>query len=212
MASGDRQRTWFPEMVDLLRGEWRSDTSWDEIIALRDRVDDLLQHIRTSRKLEPVVSSKLCSRCGKPLVQGGGKISVRAMILSIKRFEIAPQDEVKLVEACTAPPREPAPSRASWPSPRRRRQPRVRCRRWPPQPTQVVEAFGNQRMGLAEELAGARRSGTSTPAGEARRRLPANSLQVRRSLNRCPRPAAGSRRQTSRGLPRPVCPPASRRR
>ncbi len=98
MASGDRQRTWFPEMVDLLRGEWRSDTSWDEIIALRDRVDDLLQHIRTSRKLEPVVCSKLCSRCGKPLVQGGGKISVRAMLLSVKRFEIASQDEVKLVE------------------------------------------------------------------------------------------------------------------
>jgi len=28
MASGDRQRTWFPEMIDALRAGWRADMSW----------------------------------------------------------------------------------------------------------------------------------------------------------------------------------------
>ncbi len=98
MASGDRQRTWFPEMVELLRTEWRPDLTWKELIALRDRVDAMMKEIRTSRDLQPVVSKTPCPKCGRPLVQGGGHVSVRAMILAVKRFEIAPQDEVKAVE------------------------------------------------------------------------------------------------------------------
>ncbi len=98
MASGDRQRTWFPEMVELLRAEWRPELSWDELIALRDRVDGMMKEIRRSRNLKPVISKTLCSCCGKPLQQGGGHVSVRAMILAVKRFGIAPQEEVKVVE------------------------------------------------------------------------------------------------------------------
>jgi len=49
MPAGDRQRTWFPEMVEALRTEWRAEMSWDELLALRDRLDRMLQHIRESR-------------------------------------------------------------------------------------------------------------------------------------------------------------------
>ena len=88
MPSGDRQRTWFPEMIELIRTEWRPDSSWDEFIALRDRVDALMKDIRRSRNLKPVVSKTRCSQCGRPLVQGGGHVSVRAMIPAAKRFGI----------------------------------------------------------------------------------------------------------------------------
>ncbi len=54
MASGDRQRTWFPEMVDLLRVEWRPEMSWEDLIALRDRVDGMMTEIRRSPALEVI--------------------------------------------------------------------------------------------------------------------------------------------------------------
>ncbi len=98
MASGDRQRTWFPEMLEILRAEWRPDLPWDELIALRDRLEETLRYIRKSRNLKPVKTSTVCPKCGKQLVQGGGPVSVRAAILAVKRFGIAPDEEVKSME------------------------------------------------------------------------------------------------------------------
>ena len=53
MAAGDASRAWFSEMVETLRREWRPDTSGEEIIALRDRLDTMLQQIRLSRSIRP---------------------------------------------------------------------------------------------------------------------------------------------------------------
>jgi hypothetical protein len=50
MPAGDRQRTWFPEMVEALRAEWRAEMSWDDLIALRDRLDSMLRQIRHARQ------------------------------------------------------------------------------------------------------------------------------------------------------------------
>jgi len=53
MAAGDASRTWFSEMVETLRREWKPDMLWEEIIALRDRLDAMLQQIRLSRGIRP---------------------------------------------------------------------------------------------------------------------------------------------------------------
>src|ERR1019366_9425514 len=53
MPAGDRQRTWSPEMVEALRVEWRADMPWSDLIALRDRLDAMLQPIRHSRHITP---------------------------------------------------------------------------------------------------------------------------------------------------------------
>lgn len=98
MASGDRQRTWFPEMIDVLRAAWHPEISLVTIIALRDQLDDMLMGIRKSRNLLPVTTSKRCPRCNKPMVQGGGSVSVRATILALNRFGIAPMEDTKLLE------------------------------------------------------------------------------------------------------------------
>ena len=98
MASGDRQRTWFPEMVEVLRAGWRPEMSWAEIIALRDQLDNMLKGIRNSRNLQPVTTSTLCPCCNEPMVQGAGGVSVRATILALNRFGIAPANEVKFLE------------------------------------------------------------------------------------------------------------------
>ena len=98
MASGDRQRTWFPEMVEVLRSDWRPEMSWAEIIALRDQLDNMLNGIRSSRNLQPVTVSTMCPCCNEPMVQGTTGVSVRATILALSRFNVAPADEVKLLE------------------------------------------------------------------------------------------------------------------
>ena len=98
MASGDRQRTWFPEMVEVLRADWRPEMSWAELIGLRDQLDAMLKGIRKSRNLEPVTTSTLCPCCNEPMVQGAGGVSVRATILALDRFGIAPENKVKSLE------------------------------------------------------------------------------------------------------------------
>lgn len=51
MPSGDAQRTWFPEMIAVLRREWDSSMGLTELIALRDRLDAMLQAIRSTGKI-----------------------------------------------------------------------------------------------------------------------------------------------------------------
>ena len=98
MPAGDRQRTWFPEMVETLRAGWRVQMSWEDLIALCNRLDSMLQHIRHSRNITTATTSILCPCCGGPMVQGAASVSVRATILALGRFGIAPEAEVKLLE------------------------------------------------------------------------------------------------------------------
>jgi hypothetical protein len=80
-------------MVDVLRQGWGRGLTWDEVLNLRDRVNELLQQIRTERGIEPPVFT--CRRCGKRGPAAKPKVSVRAMILALGRFGIAFIPEVK---------------------------------------------------------------------------------------------------------------------
>ena len=96
MPSGDAQRTWFPEMIAVLRREWDSSMSLTELIALRDRLDAMLQAIRSTRKI--LTAMFLCPRCGAYGRARPPRLSVRAMLLALSRFEIASAEEVKMLE------------------------------------------------------------------------------------------------------------------
>ena len=96
MASGDAQRTWFPEMVEMLGQTWSPSMSETEWITLRDRLDTTLQTIRSERNILPAMMS--CPRCQARHRSAPPKVSVRAMILALGRFEIASAAEVKVLE------------------------------------------------------------------------------------------------------------------
>ena len=96
MGSGDAQRTWFPEMIDILKDAWHSEISLEELIALRDRLDGSLQTIRSERKIIPPMMWR--PKCQKRHRSAQPKVSVRATILAFGRFQIADQSEVKSIE------------------------------------------------------------------------------------------------------------------
>ncbi|HYY72965.1 MAG TPA: hypothetical protein VE778_05175 [Candidatus Bathyarchaeia archaeon] len=96
MASGDPQRIWFPEMVDMLRQEWKPPISCVALIELCDRQDMMLQAIRSDKKiLSPIMK---CSKCGWEGRMAPPKVSVRALILALARFGIAQPEEAKKLE------------------------------------------------------------------------------------------------------------------
>jgi hypothetical protein len=90
MAAGDAQRVWFPEMIERLRSQWRQGMSCDSLIGLRDDMDAMLQRIRSDRHIRPAIFR--CPECGHIGEGAEPHVSVRAMILSLTRFGIAPAE------------------------------------------------------------------------------------------------------------------------
>ena len=96
MASGDAQRIWFSEMIEMLREGWDSSMSCGDLISLRNRIDSALQSIRANREVLPPMM--WCSTCQKLHRSASPKVSVRATILALGRFRIALETEVKSLE------------------------------------------------------------------------------------------------------------------
>ncbi len=96
MAAGDASRTWFSEMVETLRQEWKSEMSWEQVFTLRDRLDAMLQEIRQSRDIRP--PTMWCPVCEKRTQQTPPRVSVRALIFALGRFGIVAAAEVKSLD------------------------------------------------------------------------------------------------------------------
>ena len=96
MASGDAQRTWFPEMIALLGQTWSPSMAESEWLALRDRLDTTLQTLRNERHIVPAMM--WCPHCQARHRSAPPKVSVRAMLLALGRFGIASAAEVKAFE------------------------------------------------------------------------------------------------------------------
>jgi hypothetical protein len=96
MAAGDPQRVWFPGMIAMLRCEWNSQMLFPGLIELRDRLDAMLQQIRSERHIvSPVIR---CPRCGITAPSAEPHVSVRALILTLGRFGITSQKDTKRIE------------------------------------------------------------------------------------------------------------------
>jgi hypothetical protein len=96
MASGDAQRTWFPEMVVRLRAEWHEGMSIPALIGLREELDGTLHRIRTGRNIKtPIIT---CRRCGTTGPAAEPHVSVHALILALARFEISSKDQTRALE------------------------------------------------------------------------------------------------------------------
>jgi hypothetical protein len=104
MPAGDPQRTWFPQMIRRLRSEWHAEMPMAMLVDLRDTLDEMLHQIRRLGNIQtPIIT---CRKCGRTGHAAEPQVSVRAMILALARFEIAPKEQVKALEMAWAKYRE----------------------------------------------------------------------------------------------------------
>jgi hypothetical protein len=95
MPAGDASRTWFSEMIETLRQEWKPWIAWEQVIAFRDRLDAMLKEIRFSRGIRPPTMQCL-SATGTQ--QAPPNVSVRALMLALGRFGLVAAAQVKSLE------------------------------------------------------------------------------------------------------------------
>jgi len=74
------------------------------LVDLRDTLDEVLHQIRRLGNIQtPIIT---CRKCGRTGHAAEPQVSVRAMILALARFEIAPKEQVKALEKAWAKYRE----------------------------------------------------------------------------------------------------------
>lgn len=93
MPSGDAQRQWFPEMIEMLREQWDPELTWVELALLAARLDAVLAGIRKERSIQPPMFH--CPKCGKYGRSAFSGITVNATVFAAGRFGIAPEAEAK---------------------------------------------------------------------------------------------------------------------
>jgi hypothetical protein len=96
MPQGERSQTWFPELVTELRQSWPRDPTWEAVIDLRHRLQRSLEHILSSRAITP--ATVRCLHCGHVGPGSPPAISVRALLLALRRFGIEPEDRVRQLD------------------------------------------------------------------------------------------------------------------
>ena len=72
MAAGDVHRTWFPQMIAMLRAEWSKSLSVPEFIALSQRLDDELRRIRSERT--PAIRVKNALATANPISSSAAQL------------------------------------------------------------------------------------------------------------------------------------------
>ena len=90
MAAGNGNRVWFPEMIETLRSRWNTAMPFPVLIELCNILDGMSQRRRPRGPFLPQGSR--CPACGRIVSserQQRHGISVRATILSLRRFGIA---------------------------------------------------------------------------------------------------------------------------
>lgn len=84
-------------MIERLRSQWQEGMSCAALIEL---LDTMLQGIRSDRHIRPAVFR--CPKCGHAGEGAEPHVSVRALILSLTRFGIAPAEQTRALEKAWA--------------------------------------------------------------------------------------------------------------
>lgn len=87
-------------MLERLRTRWHADMSFEQLIELARELDTMLHRIRSERHIHPPIIK--CRRCGRVGPAAEPDVTVRAMILSLERFGMAPVEQVKALDKCWA--------------------------------------------------------------------------------------------------------------
>jgi len=96
MPRGERSTTWFAELVTALRHSWRPELTGDGLIGLRDELQRRLDEILRIRRIVP--ARLRCFHCGHVGPGAPPRLSVRAVILALRRFAVESEDTVRRLD------------------------------------------------------------------------------------------------------------------
>ena len=83
-----------------LQSKWHEGVSLPMLISLRNELYGMLQRIRTGRNIQtPIITCRGCGTTGR---SAEPRVSVRALILALGRFEIASKDQTRALEKAWA--------------------------------------------------------------------------------------------------------------
>jgi hypothetical protein len=94
MASGDTQRSWFPEMLEELNRFWSGDVSWEEIIIFAHHMTEERKQIKKSKNIKPIQNK--CRTCGSQLDLP--PISIRSCLFALLRINRISEKQFKQLE------------------------------------------------------------------------------------------------------------------
>src|SRR2546426_8222667 len=101
LPSGDGNRIWFPEMIEMLRSQWNQSTTFPRLVELCAMLDGALQYpiaLLLGLVCLPVLAARSAAESSTAEGSGPYRISVRAAILALARFGIASPELTKKLE------------------------------------------------------------------------------------------------------------------
>jgi len=87
--------TWYREVVADLRESWKPSLSWEEVIALRARLQQTVTHLAALRREQRNRPGPTCGSCGGNLVS---LITVRAVLFATRRFGLETAERFEVLD------------------------------------------------------------------------------------------------------------------
>jgi len=90
MPAGDASRSWFPQMIDVLKKKWTRSLSWEECAQLAREMTELRAKIR---KVKGISSPQMfCKSCGEIHGMDPLSIGIRSMLFALRKAEVLDGD------------------------------------------------------------------------------------------------------------------------
>lgn len=96
MPSGDAQRVWFPEMIEVLLAAWSPSMTWAELADLCGRLTELRKGIRQSRGIQ--APRTRCSKCGSVTRSDISGVSIRSALFTLRKRGVFSETDFKRLD------------------------------------------------------------------------------------------------------------------
>ena len=96
MAAGDAQRSWFPEMLEILKERWNNEMTLEQVSLLCDDMQKMRDKIRENNNIKPI--KIFCKKCGKYSLSTPPRISIRSLLFALKKACIVSEEQLKKLD------------------------------------------------------------------------------------------------------------------
>ena len=92
MASANSNRSWLPEMLELLKKEWNSSLTWEQFGMLCERLTELRTRLRKERGVK--APRMYCRHCNAVHEMELGPVTIRSGIFALKKHGLLADEEL----------------------------------------------------------------------------------------------------------------------